>query len=145
MIFPTRVLRVAIGAVNTLVLTDSGNLFIYGSDEYGQSGRTEEEKQEWLSEFNSKKNNENHILEMLSTPIPIKIPSDKNIKIKDIAMGSHHILALSAYYEIFSWGRNDEGQLGLGYISRPVETPKIIENMLRERIKAVYASENFSA
>lgn len=60
-------------------------------------------------------------------------------------MGSHHIIALSVYYEMFSWGRNDEGQLGLGHTSRPIHEPTIIESMLDKRIKSVHASENFSA
>lgn len=62
----------------------------------------------------------------LSSPIPITIPSDKKIRIVDIAIGSHHIVAVSKYYEMFSWGRNDEGQLGQGFISTvPVYTPKL--------------------
>lgn len=60
-------------------------------------------------------------------------------------MGSHHIFALTSYYEIFGWGRNDEGQLGLGFISKPIEVPKLIESMLSKRIRAIYACENYSA
>ena len=154
---PTNITKVCAGNINTLILSDTGDLFIFGNDEYWQSGRSKEMKELYQKELNMKKKSKNkvHLLTFLSSPIPIIIPNDKKIKIADISIGSHHIVAVSNYYEMFSWGRNDEGQLGQGFISAvPVATPKIgnnfkinfiVESMLRERVRKVYAAENYSA
>jgi alpha-tubulin suppressor-like RCC1 family protein len=143
--YPTEITKVAIGAVNTLILTNTGAIFVYGSDDYGQSGQNKDQKQERKKEFNVRKNNLIRILEQLSTPFQISMPISKKIIIADVAMGSHHIIALSKFSEIFSWGRNDEGQLGQGFMTRSIEIPTVVESMLKERIKSVYASENYSA
>lgn len=143
--FPTKAVKVAIGAVNTLILTNTGVMYLYGSDEYGQSGMTKEMKREREKEFKVRRNETIKLLEFLSFPYQIAIPVPKKIVIVDIAMGSHHILALTKFGEMYSWGRNDEGQCGHGFMVKSVEIPKVIEQMQHERIKAVYASENFSA
>ena len=82
---------------------------------------------------------------MFSAPYEITVQMKHQVSIIDIAMGSHHVLALTKFGEMYSWGRNDEGQCGQGYNSSSVDQPKVIENMLYERIKSVHASENFSA
>lgn len=109
-VLPLKILKVVTGTINTLVMTDSGDLLIFGSDEYGQTGRSKEQKDQYEKERKLKRNDQLQRLNFLSTPIQITIPHEKKIKIIDIAMGSHHILALSKFYEVYSWGRNDDGQ-----------------------------------
>ena len=43
-VLPTKIIDVALGDDNTVILTDSGDLFIVGSDEYGQLGMTPDQK-----------------------------------------------------------------------------------------------------
>ena len=76
---------------------------------------------------------------------PSLIILNQRKRIKDVDMGSHHILALSTYYEIFSWGKNDKGQLGLGFVSTKVDRPTLIQNMIDKRIKSVSAWYDYSA
>mmetsp|Transcript_1095 Transcript_1095/g.1083 ORF Transcript_1095/g.1083 Transcript_1095/m.1083 type:complete len:121 (-) Transcript_1095:163-525(-) len=109
-VLPLKILKVVTGTINTLVMTDSGDLLIFGSDEYGQTGRSKEQKDQYEKEHKLKRKDQLQRLNFLSTPIQITIPHEKKIKIIDIAMGSHHILALSKFYEVYSWGRNDDGQ-----------------------------------
>jgi len=137
--FPTQIKKVAIGSVNTLVLTDTGVLFLYGGDEYSQSGQTTENKRKREKMVSSSQNNSKAMQLLFLIPYQINIHIPKRVEIIDIAMGAHHIIALSKFHEMYSWGRNDEGQLGQGFMVRSIETPKVIESMLSERIKAVYA------
>lgn len=76
MSFPTKVVSVSIGAVNTLILTNAGTLFIYGTDEYGQSTKSKEEKEQTRIEIANKKTIID-VLQLLSNPVTIKIPSHK--------------------------------------------------------------------
>jgi alpha-tubulin suppressor-like RCC1 family protein len=45
----------------------------------------------------------------------------KNIFIIDCSVGSYHCLAISKNGDIFSWGRNTDGQLGF---KEPKSSPK---------------------
>jgi alpha-tubulin suppressor-like RCC1 family protein len=137
--FPEEIQKVVIGAMNTLILTNTGTLFLYGTDEYSQSGLSNEKKIEREKMLMSSRNNQKALRSLLLIPIQIKMPVDKRIEIIDVAIGSHHIIALTKFSEIYSWGRNDEGQLGHGYMVKSIETPKIVESLLHERIKSVYA------
>ena len=47
------------------------------------------------------------------TPYLISFPN-KKIKIKKVCTGENHCLALDSKGEVYSWGENDFGQLGLG-------------------------------
>ena len=47
------------------------------------------------------------------TPYAITFPSEK-IKIKKISTGEKHCIALDSKGDVYSWGENDFGQLGLG-------------------------------
>uniref|UniRef100_G1TAC7 HECT and RLD domain containing E3 ubiquitin protein ligase family member 6 n=1 Tax=Oryctolagus cuniculus TaxID=9986 RepID=G1TAC7_RABIT len=49
-----------------------------------------------------------------TTFIPSKIKALTDIKIIQVACGHYHSLALSADSQVFSWGKNSQGQLGLG-------------------------------
>ena len=50
--------------------------------------------------------------ENMSTPTEIK--AFKGIDIKQIWGGAHHAIALTTKGEVYSWGKNEEGQLGIG-------------------------------
>ena len=143
--YPTEVRKVVNGASNTVVLSETGVIFIYGSDDYGQSGYDSSLKEVYHKELNSRKNNIVKTLEFLSSPFQLTIPLANKIHIIDIAIGSHHIIALSKYSELFTWGRNDDGQLGLGFMTPKIETPTLVESMKKQRIKSVFATENYTA
>ena len=80
------------GANHTLALTKSGQVFAWGRNNYGQIGIG---------------NNTNQM-------IPTKVTELEPNYIVSIACGSSHSLALSSNQEIFSWGNNSFGQLGIG-------------------------------
>jgi alpha-tubulin suppressor-like RCC1 family protein len=56
-------------------------------------------------------------------PSLIKFPGENQRRIDIVACGGEHIFALSKNGELFGWGRNDQGQLGVGYISECIAEP----------------------
>ena len=94
---PTRVstkekfVAIAAGGYHSLALTASGEVYTWGRNHVGQLGIG---------------NTNNDQL------IPTKVRSDK--RFVAIAAGGWHSMALTAFGELWTWGGNDYGQLGIG-------------------------------
>ncbi|XP_025853889.2 probable E3 ubiquitin-protein ligase HERC6 isoform X2 [Vulpes vulpes] len=84
---------VSCGKEHSLAVCHKGRVFAWGAGSEGQLG-TEEFKETNL--------------------IPMKIKTLNDIKIKQVSCGHYHSLALSEGGQVFSWGSNSDGQLGLG-------------------------------
>ena len=52
------------------------------------------------------------------------VPALSSFFIDDIDVGVDHSLALTSSSDIFAWGNNADGQLGLGHTSSPVREPQ---------------------
>ncbi|KAM5338406.1 putative E3 ubiquitin-protein ligase HERC6 isoform 2-T2 [Glossophaga mutica] len=88
-----QVVLVSCGKEHSLAVCHKGRVFAWGAGSEGQLG-TEEFK------------------EIIFTPKKIKTLTGK--KIIQVSCGDYHSLALSEDGQVFSWGKNSHGQLGLG-------------------------------
>lgn len=89
-----KVISIGLGAMHGIILTDSGTPWTWGDSRYGQLGRRCMAKEE----------HEN--------PYPVReLEQEEVIK---VASGKHHCMALTATGDVFTWGRNKNGQLGAG-------------------------------
>ena len=55
--------------------------------------------------------------------------------VEDIAVGSEHTLALTSTGEVWAWGSNGDGQLGLGhstFVREPVLVPVLVEKNTKQ-------------
>jgi len=84
------VISVAAGAYHTTVLTVDGDVYTWGWNDFGQLGDSTQTK----------------------SRIPKKVEVLDNIQVVAVAAGSYHSLALTANGRVYSWGKNDYGQLG---------------------------------
>ncbi|CAI5736143.1 unnamed protein product [Hyaloperonospora brassicae] len=125
------VTSVACGAQHTLVLLQDGRLFAMGDNEFGQLGTKRGEETE---------------TSCTSTPVRVAgFGSDTSVK--QIGCGHDFSMALTTSGEVYSWGRNQLGQLGLGdpqprCIDRPTkvtELPRI--EKLAVGVNQVFAIE----
>ena len=90
-----RPMQVIAGRGNSFVITEQGALYSFGHNNFGVLGH---EKTEYVQ-------------------FPLRMePLLRKVIIK-VATGYWHTLALTDYDEVFSWGKNDKGQLGLGFES----------------------------
>ncbi|CAF1921741.1 BnaC02g42750D [Brassica napus] len=78
----------------------------------------------------------------LFTPLPIK--ALHGVRIKQIACGDNHCLAVTMEGEVQSWGRNQNGQLGLGNTEDSL-VPQKIQAFEGVRIKMVAAGAEHTA
>lgn len=92
--FPShvKVKKMVCGIEHTLVLTTNGDIFAFGSGMRGQLG----------------------IGELINIDRPVLVDALAGIKIVDVAAGGWHSCAVSAFGDLYTWGWNTSGQLGIG-------------------------------
>ena len=130
--------------MNTLIQTNGGELFLFGGGQYGQHGKTVRQRDEELKEFRAKEAAERLKMQCDNEPLLVRFPDAANVKVNTIACGGEHIIVITNAYEAFSWGRNDSGQLGLGFISEMVGSPTRVDSLGQKNLKFAAAGENYS-
>lgn len=105
----------------TICLSEDGDLYICGTNVNGclgvgvnrQSFDLGNENSESDSESSSANNNNS---DLVTISIPIKMPFfDQNgFKVKEIACGDLHCIALTTCNRVFTWGCGEFGRLGHG-------------------------------
>ena len=101
-----QIVAVAAGNSHSLALLESGLVYSWGDNEYGQLGINTFENREKSSGFK------------LIETIPGRVVA--------LAAGAFHSLALLESGEVYGWGRNTEGQLGDG-TTRSKNRPQLIK------------------
>lgn len=89
-------------------VTEDGKVFIWGL--CGDATQSPTQKKKFLHK----------------TPTEVYFPSDRT-SIEDLQLGENFSVALSRKGEVFTWGTNDCGQLGLGDIASRV-SPEQVES-----------------
>ncbi|XP_055530268.1 probable E3 ubiquitin-protein ligase HERC4 isoform X2 [Wyeomyia smithii] len=100
--------QVRSGSAHSLALTNWGQLFSWGSNAVGQLGHDSDQ-----SSF--------------STPRMVKSIATKTIV--QIAAGQMHCLALTNSGELYAWGANGYGQLGLGMTNEKISSPALVKSL----------------
>ncbi|KAL8431957.1 hypothetical protein Efla_002794 [Eimeria flavescens] len=121
-----RLRQAACGEGYSLVLSETGMLLACGQSPHGCLGLGEAQEQQ---------------VEPLLRPVPAVFA----LPIKQVSASSGHVLALSISGEVFSWGNNKWGRLGLGDAFdavKQVASPTLVRLALRVRMVA--ASETHS-
>ena len=100
--------RLACGANHAVALCRDGRLFSWGQNENGQLGLGDNRQRQ--------------------KPVEIyTFPAGSNF-VKDVACGEAHTIATTSLDEIFTWGRNSHGELGLGH-SQDRNSPQRVERL----------------
>eukprot|EP00441_Pelagodinium_beii_P036920 CAMPEP_0197634696 /NCGR_PEP_ID=MMETSP1338-20131121/10716_1 /TAXON_ID=43686 ORGANISM="Pelagodinium beii, Strain RCC1491" /NCGR_SAMPLE_ID=MMETSP1338 /ASSEMBLY_ACC=CAM_ASM_000754 /LENGTH=364 /DNA_ID=CAMNT_0043206603 /DNA_START=62 /DNA_END=1153 /DNA_ORIENTATION=+ len=94
---------VACGAQHTLALTTDGLLFATGKGDFGRLGRGDTSDENDFQEIDYFQQTDDSILR-----------PGQPAKISKIGAGANFSAAMSEQGELWVWGRNDYGQLGLG-------------------------------
>ncbi|XP_051009123.1 probable E3 ubiquitin-protein ligase HERC4 isoform X5 [Acomys russatus] len=103
------IVAVSCGDAHTLALNDKGQVYAWGLDSDGQLGLLGSEE---------------------CVRVPRNIKSLSDIQIVQVACGYYHSLALSKASEVFCWGQNKYGQLGLGVDCKKQTSPQLIKSLL---------------
>lgn len=89
-LLPERITSLAVGAGHYLALTEGGRLFSWGENDHGQLGNGS------TGDSSS----------------PVEITGSIRGEVTSIAAGRNHSLAITSDGRLWSWGRNNVGQLG---------------------------------
>ncbi|XP_062869323.1 probable E3 ubiquitin-protein ligase HERC1 isoform X2 [Trichomycterus rosablanca] len=114
--------KVACGTQFSVALTKDGNIYTFGQD-----------RLIGLPEGRARNHNR-----------PQQVPALLGVFIVDVAVGSEHTLALSSTGDVYAWGSNSEGQLGLGHTNH-VREPTLITVLQGKNILQISAGRCHSA
>lgn len=108
------VMKVECGSQFSVALTKSGSVYTWGKGDYHRLGH----------------GSDDHVRR------PRKVSALQNKKVIDVACGSLHCVACTDTGEVFSWGDNDEGQLGDG-TTNAIQRPRLVASLLGKKINRV--------
>jgi alpha-tubulin suppressor-like RCC1 family protein len=89
-----KIIKIATSESHSLVLSEDGTVFSFGSDRFGQLGHGNNDSNRWISQ-------------------PKRIELLKKETVIGIAAGDHHSLCYTDDGKVFAWGSNKNGQLGI--------------------------------
>ncbi|XP_020630073.1 probable E3 ubiquitin-protein ligase HERC1 isoform X4 [Orbicella faveolata] len=114
--------KVCCGTQFSVVLTRDGRLFTFGQERL--TGQPEGR--------------------LRSQSKPLQVPTLATHFIEDVAVGAEHVLVMTSSGEVWGWGNNSEGQLGLGN-NTTQRQPVVIPGLQGKNIQQISAGRNHSA
>ena len=134
--------------MNTVCVTNTGEVYVIGSNTYGQHARPREDRPSRALKGQQRKeldaNTEGATQQQLQDYMSlVRFPQEAKVKITSIAAGGEHVFAVSSTNELYGWGKNKEGQLGIGTISEYEHEPTLVPKI--ESILQAYCGDNYSA
>jgi len=97
-----KVVAISMGAHHSAAVTADGDLYTWGDNMFGQLGY----------KSNTFRGADGQTAGMPYTATPTKVPGLKDVVA--VSLGFAHSAALTSNGEVYTWGRNDFGQLGYG-------------------------------
>jgi len=166
-----KVVLVAPGGRHSLMLTDKGELFSCGSNDLGQLGREGGQTRfeavgglaqytvtgavcganhslavdQWGSVFSwgsDESGQLGHNQGNTTLRVPRLIKSLGTMKVTAVAAGLYHSAALTAGGQLYTWGANAKGQLGLGKNTDMVFSPTLVESLASVPLAGVACGGN---
>ncbi|KAF0712242.1 Aste57867_4891 [Aphanomyces stellatus] len=129
-----RIHQLAFGKTHTAALSLDGHIFVWGDAAYGQLG------------LGGK---------VTSAAHPIRLRHSKNVSFSSVACGGYHTAAVSEFGDLYTWGRNFEGQLGHSTKVASLQSnetlngvfhhPKHVASFLNKKCKQVACGDKFTA
>lgn len=116
-----RVVAATCGANHSLAVDQWGSLFSWGSDESGQLGHNQGSS---------------------TLRVPRLVKSLGTVRVAAVAAGLYHSAALTAGGQLYTWGNNSRGQLGLGSSTDMVFSPTLVESLLGVPLAGVACGGN---
>lgn len=116
---------VAIGNQFMVVQTSAGEVWGWGDNSNGVLGNTPSEMG-------------------INIPNPVKVNLPEAVRSTAISAGFDHVLVLGSDGNVYAWGGNEYGQLGVDNDATSIKTPTIVEGLRNKNVVAVAAGRYFS-
>eukprot|EP00466_Bigelowiella_natans_P018094 jgi/Bigna1/138530/aug1.45_g13238 len=111
---PLKAEKIAAGANHSVVLAENGDVYAFGSNEYGQCGTDQNVR---INEDGEKERGP------ILSPVKIAVPSHAS-RIVSVSAGYAHTILTDDKDKVFVFGQNANGQLGIGkssYSDEPLD------------------------
>nr|XP_055240617.1 E3 ISG15--protein ligase HERC5 isoform X2 [Gorilla gorilla gorilla] len=118
-----KIIQITCGDYHSLALSKGGELFAWGQNLHGQLGVGRK---------------------FPSTTTPQIVEHLAGVPLAQISAGEAHSMALSMSGNIYSWGKNEFGQLGLGH-TESKDYPSLIEGLDNQKVEFVACGGSHSA
>jgi alpha-tubulin suppressor-like RCC1 family protein len=112
--------KTASGNEFVIGLKEDNSVWGWGVNDYGILGREE--------------------YSIRTTETPLRINGLDNVS--EIAAGTHHAIALTQNGLVYTWGANENGQLGVNDVYRYFPTPSLVN--IKEKVKLIAAGADFN-
>lgn len=109
------------GGKHTIALTENGEVFTWGRGEFGRLGHRDQE---------------HRVFPLMVTGFPDPI--------RAIAGGGYHSMAVTERGELYAWGHNEHGRLGLGSSQLFVTSPTLVNQTSASSKHRIYVSQIFA-
>ncbi|XP_015762013.1 PREDICTED: uncharacterized protein LOC107341105 [Acropora digitifera] len=127
-----RVYLICCGSFETLAVTEGQKIFNWGrSPHFFRFYMRQEHRAKRSTQANVPMSSLSHRL------LPVKIDCLFSSRINDVCCGNCHYLVLLESGQLYSWGFNDYGQLGLGNKMDSPMTPRLIHKLANKHIMSI--------
>ncbi|KAI5702500.1 hypothetical protein M8J75_000776 [Diaphorina citri] len=116
--------HVATGLWHSLALNDCGEVFTWGGDTHGQLGLESADKKSQL--------------------IPKRVKGLASVSVVQACAGYSHCLVLTSTGELYTWGNNEYGQMGINNSNTTVTKPQRVESLVNLPIALIACGANHS-
>ncbi|XP_074613691.1 uncharacterized protein LOC141873555 isoform X3 [Acropora palmata] len=135
-----RVYLICCGSFETLAVTEGQKIFNWGrSPHFFRFYMRQEHRAKRSTQANVPMSSLSHRL------LPVKIDCLFSSRINDVCCGNCHYLVLLESGQLYSWGFNDYGQLGLGNKMDSPMTPRLIHKLANKHIMSISVGAECSA
>lgn len=148
----TKVVGVAANDFCTAVVTDAGEIKIWGNNSEGQLGVGEDEELEeesiLLEDEEEAAKHRQALKDTKDFYEPTFIPffrTSKTIKISRVFAAANHFFVVTFNGLVYSWGSNHYGQLGLDSDSPIISQPNLLKSFRMMKVKRIATSPKHTA
>ncbi|MEP7025251.1 MAG: chromosome condensation regulator RCC1 [Actinomycetota bacterium] len=118
-----RIRAISGGCGFSLAVTTGGQVYAWGSNVVGELGT-------------------GHLTPPVPKPVLVDLPP--GMRVKTVAAGEDHALAVTTSGQVLAWGPNDDGELGNGTTAPGTGVPALVKLPANVMVAAVSAGENDS-
>eukprot|EP01028_Stygiella_incarcerata_P000603 TRINITY_DN108_c0_g1_i1.p1 TRINITY_DN108_c0_g1~~TRINITY_DN108_c0_g1_i1.p1 ORF type:complete len:1388 (+),score=374.60 TRINITY_DN108_c0_g1_i1:4964-9127(+) len=120
-----RVTQISAAGSHTAILTESGVVYVFGGNHHGEAGLDPLKRGD-----TGKGSFAIPVHEYVVEPTAVSIvEDDKNVRVQFVSCGDAHMAAVSENGDLYMWGENSAGQLGVrdrsGYLPTPQKVPRL--------------------
>ncbi|XP_022791463.1 uncharacterized protein LOC111330786 [Stylophora pistillata] len=127
------------GSFETLAITEDQKIFNWGrSPHLFRYYMRQEYRSKRSAQTSLPSNAVSHRL------LPVRLDCTFSSRIKDVCCGNWHYMVVMESGQVYSWGYDDYGQLGLGGKTEPQMTPRLLHKLSNKSITTVSVGAEFS-